>query len=139
MDMSAARMSAPWSSGASGREYPMRAAVTPRSRRRSAAGAAERCTRGRRRAAPRLVRAAAVVDDEDVTGLGLAERLEEHVHAAVVPSRKRASGEPPAGDDRADPRRRGPQRYADPDEGVRHERRGEVGEPLDFQTHGATL
>jgi hypothetical protein len=75
-----------------------------------------------------LVPAARVVDDEDVAGLGGAERLQEDVDAAEVTRRKRAAGDPASGRDGRDAGRRRSQRNAVADAGIRHERRGKVGE-----------
>src|SRR3984957_15248133 len=54
---------------------------------------------------------------------GAAERFQEHVNAAVVAGRERPSGDPLSGDDRADSRRRDPQRHSRADTGIGHQRR----------------
>ncbi|MHB6911125.1 RraA family protein [Streptomyces sp. DB-54] len=55
---------------------------------------------------------------------------------AVVASRQRPPGDPVAGNHRTDPGRGGAQRRAEPDTGVGHQGRGQLGEGLE---HGVLL
>ena len=70
----------------------------------------------------RLIFPPAVINDQNVTMAGAAERFQEHVNAAVVAGRERRSGDPLPGDDRADSRRRDPQRHSRTDTGIGHQR-----------------
>ena len=58
----------------------------------------------------RLIFPPAVVDDQDVTMGGVAERFQEHINAAVVAGPGAPVRRPAVRDDRADSRRRDPQR-----------------------------
>lgn len=71
-----------------------------------------------------LVRPTAIIGDQHVTRFGPVEGLQEDIHAAVVPDRLGTSGDPLAGDDRADPRGCGAQRYVAPDAGIGRQRCG---------------
>src|SRR5580692_2615800 len=76
----------------------------------------------------RLIFPPAVVDDQDVTMGGAVERFQEHINAAVVAGRERASGDPLSRHDRADSRRRDPQRHSPTDTGIGHQRRRKAAE-----------
>lgn len=77
-----------------------------------------------------LVAAAAVVDDQNIAGLGELKRLEEDVDAAVVAGRQRPPGDLGTGNESGDSRRRRAQRNPDPDAGVEDQRRRELTERL---------
>jgi len=76
----------------------------------------------------RLVGPPTVVDYQHVTLPGAAERLQEHIHAAVVARRHRPSGEGAARHDRGDAGRRDAQRHFAADARIGHQRRGKARE-----------
>jgi len=78
----------------------------------------------------RLVRAAAVVDDQHVAGSCPAKCLQEHVHAAVVPHWQHPPSDRLAGHNRPDPRMGRPQRNITAQAGIGHQRRGQIRERL---------